>query len=118
MNYNGCLWISSLLYALMDSNFDNIKKNIEAVKKIFTDSDSVIHRIIFSFDANEMEVWHKTTYFEFYNFKGELIYTYAKATNIVGQSTRIARERYEEIKKQYPLAIVEFEECKFAEKYP
>lgn len=114
----GSLWISSILYALMDSNFDNIKKNIEEVKKIFTESDQVIHRISYYFDANEQDVWCKTTYFEFYNSKGEMLYTYNKATQWIGRSTSRAKEHYEETKKRFPLAVVEFEESKFAEKYP
>lgn len=111
-------YITSIMYALMDSNFDNIKANIEAVKKIWTESDQVIHRISYNFDADEQDVWCKTTYFDFYNAKGEKIYCYSKSTQWIGRSTKHAKDHYEETKKRYPLAIVEWEDSEFAEKYP
>lgn len=111
-------WISTIMYALMDSNFDNIKVNIEAVKKIWTESDQVIHRITYHFDANEMEIWLKSVYFDFYNSSGELIYTYAKPPNWIGQSKKSAKSSYEDTKKRFPLAVVEWEDSEFADKYP
>lgn len=106
--------ITTLMYALMDSNFDNIKSNIDAVKKIWVESDQVVHRICFSFDANEMDVWLKQVYFDFYNNKGEMVYSYSKPAQWIGRSLNHAKHNYEETKKRYPLAIVEWEDSKYA----
>lgn len=110
--------INDLLYALMDSNFDNIKANIESIKKVFQDTYAIQMEIDFHFDASEHDVWFRTTRFKFLDAQNQEIYSYSKAGAMVARQKCHARRSYEEYKERYPFATVIWNESEFADKYP
>jgi len=107
--------LNSLLYALRNSNFDNIRSNIESIEKLFQDTHTVLHHIRYSYDAEEMMMWVRHISFSFHDAKGDLISEYHKTPSVISTSTGTARRIFEEDKLRHPHAIFEFLESEFAD---
>lgn len=107
--------ISHLLFALRESNFQNIKDNIELVLSIFRDSHDVKHRIDIHYEAEEERKWVWISCFDFYDSKGNLIYYYSKYPHFIIGGKYKALEKQIELHREFPDALIIFTDCNLPE---